>query len=702
MINQKSGLLERRMRATPWGNSSLARFVTDRSLTEANEYRAYRLNSGPHFFVKSDDRAASRALLREWDQSEVSPIRNSNRILKGELQFFSRTWIKAGLPFEWHRNPVTSQTIPSSQHWSSINEFGYGDIKLVWEMSRFSFAYSLVRAYWRSGNEHYAEAFWKAVESWRIANPPNCGANWKCGQEITFRVMAWIFGLYGFLTSAPTTSQRVAMLAEMIAVSGQRIAANIGYALSQDNNHGISEAAGLWTIGLLFPEFRDAEVWRELGKKNLEDQANRLIYEDGAFSQHSLNYHRLMLHDYLWTIRLGDLNGHPLGSRVRDSVHRAGQFLYQLQDHISGQAPNYGQNDGALILPLTNCDYSDYRPIVQSALFYMTGKRVFQAGPWDEELFWLFGRAALKAEIEAPPIDDFAAEKNGYYTLRSDQGFVFFRCGSFRSRPGQADMLHVDLWRKGNNVALDPGTYSYNAPDPWNNSLASTKFHNTVTIDNRDQMDHAAKFIWLPWLRGKIRCNKTSESRSLSYCEGEHDGYERSSRPAKYRRGILRISPAHWLILDALFSHEVHDYRLHWLLADVPYNFDEKKGTIDLYFNKESYSVKIGGIEKPIEFSFVRADEETPRGWVSSYYHDKSPALSVAATTRSQRQIFYTVFGPEPVDVHWKKDGLRIDGESWNCEVKLVFPGMTGETVSLVSSATIEGSITGTLYLGVA
>src|SRR5262249_14485641 len=173
--------------------------------------------------------------------------------------------------------------------------FAHGDIRVIWEPSRFAFAYDLVRAYWRTGDERYAEQFWRLVESWRAANPPQLGPNWKCGQETSLRVMAWCFGLYGFLDAAVTTAARVAQLAQMIAVSGHRIEAMLDYALSQHNNHGISEGTGLWTIGVLFPELRRAEVWRRQGRQVLERLGRELIYDDGPFTHPSLHYPPLLL-----------------------------------------------------------------------------------------------------------------------------------------------------------------------------------------------------------------------------------------------------------------------------------------------------------------------------------------------------------------------------------------------------------------------
>ena len=144
--------------------------------------------------------------------------------------------------------------------------------KIIWEPSRFGFAFALVRAYWRTGDHRYADLFWQLVEDWRAHNPPQQGPNWKCGQETSFRVMAWCFGLYGFLDSEATSAARLASLAQMIAVSAERIEANLDHALSQRNNHGISEGVGLWTVGLLFPEMSAARRWRETGRRVLENK----------------------------------------------------------------------------------------------------------------------------------------------------------------------------------------------------------------------------------------------------------------------------------------------------------------------------------------------------------------------------------------------------------------------------------------------
>lgn len=692
-LQLRLGLLQRQLPAGTWERQPLSTFLADPALTEPARYLEYRRRQAPAFLFNPADRRDYQPLFAAWDDpSQETPQQLAAELAQGHLRYFEHLRVQAGEPPDWQRNPFTGQQISARQHWSRIDDFAAGDIKIIWEPSRFAFSYTLVRAYWRSGDEAYAELFWRWVEDWQAHNPPQQGPNWKCGQEISFRLMAWCFGLYGFLEAAATTPARLAALARMIAVSGQRIEANLRYALSQRNNHGISEALGLWTIGLLFPEFRRAAAWRERGRRALEEQALALIYPDGAFAQHSLNYQRLMLHDYLWALRLGDLHGQPFSAELKERVGQAGTLLYQLQDEMSGRLPNYGQNDGALVLPLNNCDYQDFRPAIQAVFYYRHGCRCYPPGPWDEDLLWLYGPAAITAPLVIPQRSDLEAEPGGYYTQRSKNGFVFIRCASFRHRPGQADMLHLDLWWRGQNIALDAGTYSYNAPAPWNNTLTRTAYHNTVSVDGLDQMDRAGRFLWLPWANSQVRCKQKSSQGYLAYWEGEHEGYQRLKQPVYHRRAVLRLGEEdYWLILDALHSLGEHSYRLHWLLSDMIYEWNEYMGCLILHSDLSPYYIQMGVQTGRGVCSLTRADDRTPRGWHSPYYYDRKPALSVECTTRAKTSLFWTFFSPELGRVTTDETSLKIETTQWRGTVNL--SEIQSNKQMLVSSVCLSGGL---------
>ncbi len=721
----KTGLIRVQLPVTRWDEQPLGSFLADSSLADPERYADYRRDSAPPFFFSADSIAAFQPLFSQWDTPATSPTKEADEIEKGFLRFFSHEPVAVGNPPQWHVDPFTQHAFPSDRHWSQIADFAAGDIKLVWEANRFGFVFTLVRSYWRTGDQRYAELFWKYVESWFQANSPELGVNWKCGQEISLRVMAWCFGLYGFASSSATTPVRVAMLAQMIAVSGRRIEVNIGYALSQQNNHGISEAMGLWTIGALFPEFTDAARWAAKGRRLLESQARDLIASDGTFSQHSMNYHRVMLHLYLWSIRLGDLLGRPFSDRLRDRIACAGEFIYQVQDEATGRVPCYGQDDGAFVLPLNNCGYRDYRALVQASHFLTSGRHRLESGPWNEDLLWFFGPSAIPSDPALPsdgirsefPLNsqlpseswsepderidgvseqsirnsNFDAIGGGYFTLRSPQGFAMIRASSFKHRPAQADMLHVDIWWQGENIAIDPGTYSYNSPPPWNNRFAHTAHHNTVTVDGQDQMERAGRFLWLPWINGKSFGRNVPTHGDVSCWNGEHDGYQRLSDPVTHRRGVVRLGANHWLVVDSLSGREPHSYCLNWLFLDAPYELDLTKQSLELATPVGRYRLAVAASTGVLPLNLVRASADSAYGWRSSFYHDREPAISVRAEVTGQDAVFATVLGPDSQAPIFEQDGIYVGGLDWNATVALNLSQKHG--VRLVASVEATGSL---------
>ena len=683
------------MPGTKWQAQQLKDFLRDSSLAEPERYLNFRHERAPAFFFKPSSRREFLSFFPDWDEATNSPVSLVNEIVKGNFRYFEHHTVKAGFPPDWHQNLFNGQKAPADLHWSNISDFGYGDIKCIWELSRFGFVYALVRAYWRTNDEAIPEYFWQLLEDWQANNPPQFGSNWKCGQEISFRVMAWCFGLYGFLESRASTPERVSRLAQMVAVSGKRIEGNVNYALSQRNNHGISEGAGLWTVGTLFPEFRDSERLEKKGRKILEELGQSLIYDDGSFVQHSVNYHRLMLHDYLWVLRLGDLVGRPFSSDLRERVHRAYLFLYQIHESENGGIPNYGQNDGALILPLNNCDYLDFRPVIQSLHYLFTDARCFKPGPWDEDLLWMFGPSSIQASVEAPTFEELNADDGGYYTLRSECSFVFTRCASFQDRPGQADMLHLDLWWRGQNIAVDPGTYSYNAEAPWDNALAHTAYHNTVTVDGLDQMDRIGKFLWFPWLKSRVNKQTRSKAGNLAYWEGEHDGYLRLKSPVLHRRAILRVGDGFWLILDLLEGSIEHQYRLHWLFPDFSNEWSPDSGDLKLITPEGSYYIQVATLAERERSSIIRADESTPRGWIAPYYNYREPAISLDLVDRDKVTLFSTIFGPERVDVSMSDGNMSLETTGWKASLWI----QTNGAKTLIDAIHLSGDFTDRLEM---
>jgi hypothetical protein len=641
----RSGLQALRFPQRQWSENELSRWICPGVPSNPQDFaRRWRQDPRPFFFQPSNRESFIGRLSNILNEADVQSLTESaNQIAQGVFCYFSSHRGELGFPPDWHRNPFTGQHTSKTAHWSRIPMYSpeTGDLKFIWEPARFASAFTLARAYWATGDESYPEIFWQLVESWERQNPPNHGAHWKCGQETSLRIMAWCFALYAFAEADATTSSRLARLVGMIAAQADRVSNDHEYARLQRNNHAISEGVGLWTVGLLFPVLRRAPQWRREGREILTDEAMRQIAEDGSYIQNSTNYHRLMLHDYIWAARLGELCGEPLPDSIVKRVERAVEFLYQMQDEESGQASCYGPNDGALILPLNQCDYNDLRPVLTSGYYLVHRKRLYEHGSWDEDLLWLFGEESLDAATKPIQRRSFEARDGGYYTIRGERSFAMTRCVSYSYRPAQADMLHLDLWWHGINIACDPGSYLYFGDPPWNNGLAGTAVHNTITVDGEDQMSRGPRFMWFDWTDAEALNFARSPNGTLERFEGQHNGYLRLGYPLVHRRAVLRAGDDIWLVVDDLMGDGSHNVEGHWLLQSGQQVLDEYQNKLRVGLSNTVHDAELNlywnlwNVDNASVDLSCGDESAWPRGWRSRSYGSLEPALSLRVDGRA-------------------------------------------------------------------
>jgi len=434
----------------------------------------------------------------QWKNQVTSICKSA---IQGKYNFFSRWEGDLDWPPNFSLDPVHASTWSTAQHWTEVqcSVSPPTDIKIVWEASRLSLAYYLSREYVYSKNEKWAEYYWELVEAWIDQNPVNQTIAWSCGQEVSFRAMAILWGLFATFDSPSTTPDRLDRVHFLIWQTGKRISATTNYAISQENNHSLSEAAVLWTIGLLFPEFKESDKWKRQGKKILSKEVIRQIYADGSYVQHSFNYHRVMLDDLMWAIRIGELNNDHLPDLIYKNFSSATQWLGEFVDHQTGGVPNYGANDGANVLPLSCTDYSDYRPTLRAAEVIAGLKSEPTSDlKLNEKALWLAGRNPEEHCKDRANV--WSAEDGGYHVLRSSQIQSMIRCGNYCDRPSHADMLHIDLWFRGINILRDSGSYRYHHSNAEiKNYFPSVKAHNAVQVKDFSQMTKGPSFLWLDW-----------------------------------------------------------------------------------------------------------------------------------------------------------------------------------------------------------
>ena len=579
---------------------------------------------------------------------------------RGVFTLFSHRRTPPQLPPAWHRNQLTGEDVPADHHWSDLGDFAFGDIKEVWELSRFAWAFALVR----DGGADAAPLFWRLFSNWLESNPPNLGPNWMCGQEASIRLMAATFAAERFGLSA---AQREAF-SRFVVATGRRVRANLPYALAQKNNHGISECVGLVTASLLTPEHNEAAGWKREGLGALKKQVEELVYPDGAFSQHSLIYHRLMLHQLSWLALRLDGAGETRPDWLEAGGRRATRFLAAITDSGSGEAPLYGANDGANILDLADCDFTDMRPAVQLGAVVFDRRRLLPAGPWDDAAAWLvpgfstlprlpkassagaeasFSRLPVArsnyelVEGTAPALGEpgngntqacpirFWAPAGGLLQIVNGRDRLTLRCPlRFRHRPSQADFGHVDVWLAGHRVAVDGGSFSYNSNERFT-TLGTLREHNAVTLDGKEPLRKATRFLLVPWPKGRAMIDK--EKSGCMYEARIFDDFG-----ANWRRTVAPLPKGGFRVEDSLTGVTNRSVRWHWRLAEGPWEqglrelrWKSKGGTVVLLWSGKGDTT----------VSLVRADEGSAAGWESSRYGSVAPAWSLILETRAEANI---------------------------------------------------------------
>lgn len=554
-----------------------------------------------------------------------SKVHNKSNLLtssawKTSLKYFD--WCEIPIPANgipnWFSRPFTGGADwPSYGPWWKIKkseDLIGGDIKEIWDISRFNWLLSMAQ---RAAAGDVAELIrlnqW--LEDWIIKNPPYIGPNWECGQEAAIRLMH--LAAAAIILEQNTTP--TASVQSFIKAHLMRIESTLSYALSQDNNHGILEAAGLFVGGeWLYSVSKDdaAKKWADLGRVWLEERVEKLISVDGSFSMYSTSYHR----EFLDALTFCELWRRRYHLRCFSELYmsRVSATSLWLRAHTTafGDAPNIGANDGTRLFPLVDSNHRDFRPSVQAACIFFVGKRAYPPGDWDIPLKWL---GVLIPEDTLPKNESRVFNGSGFAVLRSggegNRSEIFIRYPRFRFRPAQPDLMHLDLWINGVNILPDAGTFSYNLSHKLGDYFASTKAHNTIQFDDRDQMRRIGRFLLSDW-------PSDSQGFLISRDDGdvEFSAEYQDYRGCKHRRSLLSDDGSLWVRDD--ISGFVDKAVLIWRLASGDWTVVRNENEVLIYC-ENSFELKKILIRVSANVDIKRADIKT--GWMSKRYFQEEP-----------------------------------------------------------------------------
>ena len=413
-------------------------------------------------------------------------IETADLALKGIIHGFSSVQMDYGFPIQWQKNPLSGKSCDINKKWYSIPDFDKerGDIKTIWEISRFSHFFAIAKAYLLTNDQKYAEAYFHQISDWVSKNPYSFGANYKCGQECALRMISCLLTYPCFQENAK--EEDINHIKTIVSGSYRKILSNFFYAYRCiKNNHTISELVGMIIGSWCCKDDQRTKYAYKTLDKVIHDQ----FLDDGGYTQQSFNYQRMALMDLEIVLSLRNKTGKDISKDSKDRILKSALQMYQCQDQ-SGDVPNYGSNDGALILPLTLYGYRDFRPGINAIHYMIQGTPLYSDHYLQEEFLWLgissdneFGS---KENIQRASID---YPQTGLSVFRSNRHWMMVVC---KREMHHMDNGHIDLWIDGKNILCDAGSYSY-ASD-LGREMYSNVSHNTAYCKGLTQIRRVGAF----------------------------------------------------------------------------------------------------------------------------------------------------------------------------------------------------------------
>jgi hypothetical protein len=306
-----------------------------------------------------------------------------------------------------------------------------------------------------------------------------------------------------------------------------------------------------------------------------------------------MNYNRVLVQLLSLGIAITEKNNQPFSDKFYFKAYKTLNFLYQCVQEENGFLPNYGANDGALFFTLSENQYRDYRPQLNTLHLILTGKKLFEEKKIQEDVQWVQTENIPKHNFnkltQKKGVTSF--KNGGYYICRTETSFTLIRCGSHKDRPSHADNLHVDVWVKGKNILRDSGTYKYNTENEIVNYFTGTKGHNTVVVNNESQMLKGSRFIWFHW--SQCLAAEWTEDNEYYLFSGKISAFRYLNKRGMHKR-IVKISRKenHWLVKDEVEYLDAYTKSQIWHYDNATINFTTKNKN---HLNAESFNSSFYG-----------------------------------------------------------------------------------------------------------
>jgi len=404
------------------------------------------------------------------------------------------------------------------------------DVKYVWEYNRHQFLHYLGIAYYITEYEKYARKFKELLIDWIDKNPPLIGVNWISGLEISIRLITWIFSLWFFRKSKIINNNR---FFKKIFKSMFQHAYYLRYFYTRYSfNHTVGDLFGVYFFSKTFDTLKPLKKWEKKLFNKFKKQIFLQTRSDGIDIEQSINYHKFVLEFF---ILFFIMNKSSLEDYAINRIQKMFDFLLFIIKP-NKKFPIIGDSDDGHVLPLNAYKNNKFNDLInlgsilfhRSDLKYISNKITF--------LSLLFfgneGNLIFNKMPEKKPTKNFEYfKKSGFISLRNSwsnlSNYLFLdygRFGPLHAPHSHSDITNIILSINGKDILIDSGTFSYNKSTTQRLLFRSSKSHNILSINSKNQANNVSLFAWKN--KPKIY-RKILKKKNVFHFSCSHDGYEK-------------------------------------------------------------------------------------------------------------------------------------------------------------------------------
>lgn len=531
---------------------------------------------------------------------------------------------------------------PSFNYGANINWkfWPVRDNELRWQLHRQKWFIPMGKAYRISGDETYAMEWMHQYLDWIRKNPKtgdeeNAGFAWR-SLEVSDRLKAQPSQFMLFLDSPAFTPE---FLTEFLANYWQH-AEHLLNNYSKKGNHLLFQAQRMICAGTFFPEFRDAEKWRNSGVEILNKEINIQVYEDGAQYELCPHYHLASINIFLDALKTAKLNGFQ--NAFPQSYIDIAEKMIMFYANIS--YPDY-----------TNPCFSDASLVSKDSMLqhYRSWLEIY---PENEAIrYW----ATEGKEGRLPENLSIGYLNSGFFVFRngwdSNATQMVVKAGPPAGWHNQPDNGTFELWYNGKALFQDSGSYVYGGDEEimeQRDFFRSTAMHNTLELNGQNlESTDSQTLLWKP--EGDVQILVT-----------ENQSYEK----LRHRRSVFFVEGKYFVIVDEAIGTARGTVKLHYQLPVGRVSTSNE--TMHMFTeSKDSSNVKLQCFN-PVQMIMGKA-----AGWNSTSYLQKQKRMNLSFNVKRQDNTpvrYITVIVPktEPgddtkisasfIDEHFNQNSLRV------------------------------------------